>query len=506
MRNSLMLKLMGAFVLVILIGSLVTALLTSQATRSAFTLYTTRSGQVWANRLAPDLANYYARANSWQGIEAVLQTVWENRSDFGAKITPGGMGMGPSGSENRGRGQGMGMQNAGSGMMAVGQRLILSDVNGLVIADTQNELVGKQISSAEYQSGVPVLVENVPVGILMVTPNEFANANTPAAEFLTSVNQAIISSAVIAGVIALILGAMLFFQLIRPLHQLQHAAAAIASGDLGQRVSIRSHDELGQLGSTFNQMAASLDNAETQRRHLVADVAHELRTPLAAIQATLEGMQDGVLPLDEEQVAALYSETMLLNRLVGDLKLLSLAEAGQLKLELEETDPGLLIKQLVERDQPQANQKNVHLVADLQPDLPAVRMDSDRITQVLNNLIGNALRYTPENGTITVTGRLNSTGHTLELSVSDTGQGIHPEDLPSIFDRFYRADKSRTRSSGGSGLGLAIVKQLVEAHGGSVMAESPIFTEPGRQNYGTKISLTLPRGFGKPTVKEEGSA
>jgi two-component system, OmpR family, sensor histidine kinase BaeS len=400
------------------------------------------------------------------------------------------MGMGQG--RGQGLGQSLGMQNAGGGMMAVGQRLILTDANGLVIADTQNDLVGQQISSNELKNGAMILVDNVTVGTLIVTPNDLANTNTPASEFLASVNQAIVSSAVIAGLIALILGAVLFFQLIRPLHFLQNAAAAIATGDLGQRVSIRSHDELGELGVTFNQMAENLANAETQRRHLVADVAHELRTPLAAMQGTLEGMQDGILPLDEEQIAALHSETMLLNRLVDDLKLLSLAEAGQLKLERQETEPSVLIRQIVERVKPQADQKNIRLEMDLQPDLAVVWMDADRITQVVNNLIGNALRYTPENGTIKVQGSMLLSTHAVEVSVSDTGQGINPVDLPYVFDRFYRADKSRNRSSGGSGLGLAIVKQLVEAHGGSVRAESPIYHDQNQEGYGTRISFTLP--------------
>jgi signal transduction histidine kinase len=482
MRNSLIFKLMGTFLLVIAIGSAVIAILISQATRNAFNLYTTRSGQVWALRLAPDLADYYAQAHNWNGVDAVLQ------SDFGAQITSGGMGMG------QGRGFGQGQQNANSGMMAgMGQRLILADEKGQVIGDTQDELMGKQISANELKNGAAITVDNNLVGTLIVTPNDLVNSNTPASEFLASVNQAIVSSAVIAGLIALILGTVLFLQITKPLRQLKKAATAIASGDLNQRVSIRSHDELGELGLTFNQMAESLANAETQRRHLVADVAHELRTPLAAIQGTLEGMQDGILPLDEEQVAALHSETMLLNRLVDDLKLLSLAEAGQLKLERQETEPGILIRQIVERVNPQADQKNIRLEMDLQSNLPVVWMDSDRITQVLNNLIGNALRYTPESGTIKVQGSFIPSTNSLEVSVSDTGQGINPEDLPYVFDRFYRADKSRNRSSGGSGLGLAIVKQLVEAHGGKVLAESPIFQGDNQQGFGTKISFTIPK-------------
>jgi len=483
MRNSLIFKLMGAFLLVIAIGALVISILISLSTRNAFNLYTTRSGQVWAQQLAPQLADYYAQTNGWQGIDAFIQ------SDILGQLPHAGAGnmMG------QGRGFGAGRQNAGGGMLfMMGQRLILTDEQGIVVSDTQDELTGKQIPSTDLKNGATITVDNRLVGTIIVTPNDIAGSGTPAGEFLASVNQAIVRSVVVAGFIALILGAVLSIQITAPLRQLKKAASAIAHGDLTQRVEIRSHDELGELGQTFNHMAESLSNAETQRQHLVADVAHELRTPLAAIQGTLEGMQDGVLPLDDEQIAALHSETTLLNRLVGDLRLLSLAEAGQLKLERQEVEPGGFLQQVTERAKSQANQKNVRLETDIQPDLPEIWIDLDRITQVLNNLISNALRYTPEGGSLTVQASFPPGGSALHISVVDTGAGIDPENLQYVFDRFYRSDKSRTRSSGGSGLGLAIVKQLVEAHGGSVQAESPLFQSDNQQGFGTRISFTLP--------------
>jgi two-component system OmpR family sensor kinase/two-component system sensor histidine kinase BaeS len=486
MRNSLIFKLMGAFLLVIAIGALVISWLVSQATRSAFNLYTTRNGQAWAQRLAPVLADFYSRDGSWQGVDVVLQ------SGLSSLNPSGGMGYGNG--QGQGRGMGFGRGSTGSsmgGMMA--QRMILADGQGVVISDTQNELNGKQLSSAEMKNGTPVIVNDNLVGTLIVTPNDFAGPATPAGEFLASVNQSIITAIIIASIIALILGAVLFLQITAPLRQLKKASVAIAGGDLSQRVTIHSRDELGELGQAFNHMAESLADAETQRQHLVADVAHELRTPLAAIQATAEGMLDGVLPLDEEQVASIHTETLLLNRLIGDLRLLSLAEAGQLKLERQEINLGGLVSQVVERSKPQAMQKDITLGVEVQNNLPPVWIDSDRITQVLNNLIGNALRYTPKDGTITV-GVAPAPGltNTVQVSVANTGPGIDPEALPFVFDRFYRSDKSRSRASGGSGLGLAIVKQLVEAHGGKVEAVSPVFRSADHQEYGTRISFTLP--------------
>jgi len=336
-------------------------------------------------------------------------------------------------------------------------------------------------------------VNGTQVGTVLVTPNNIAGANTPAGQFLASVNKSIIISAIIAGVISLLLGAVLFFYVTAPLRQLKKAASAISSGDLSQRVDIRSEDELGDLGQTFNQMAESLNSAEIQRQHLVADIAHELRTPITVIQANLEAMLDEVLPLNVEQVAALHDETLLLNRLVADLRLLSQAEAGALKLERHEAEIGSLIQRVVEKIRVQAQQKGINLEIETSENLPRISIDADRITQVLNNLIGNALRYTPQNGKIIVSAT-NSSGSagTIQISVTDTGSGIDPVALPFVFDRFYRADQSRARNSGGSGLGLAIVKQLVEAHGGKVEAISPVFSNADKQGYGTRITITLP--------------
>jgi signal transduction histidine kinase len=326
-----------------------------------------------------------------------------------------------------------------------------------------------------------------------VAPSGLTAAGTPAQEFLSSVNKSILTAVVIAGAIALVLGAILFFQITAPLRQLTQAANGIARGDLEQKVDVRSRDEFGELGRSFNQMTESLAKAETLRRHMIADVAHELRTPLAVMQANLEGMTDGILPLDLEQVASLHEQTLLLNRLVGDLRLLSLAESGELQLERSNTGLDLLIRKVVERILPQARQQGVELDVDIQAGIPRVSVDTDRISQVLNNLIDNALRYTPQGKTITVKAEVLVRSHgTVQISVTDPGPGIGADDLPSIFDRFYRADRSRTRLSGGSGLGLAIVKQLIEAHGGRVEAASPIFTGEGGKDYGTRVSFTLP--------------
>ena len=477
MRNSLIFKLLGAFLLIIAIGAVVNSWLTSQAMDNAFSLYSTRNSQAWAEQLSPALAEYYSINMSWRGVETILQS---------GLSSSGSTGMG------NGQGRGFGQERQGSAWMA-NQRVILANEQGTVINDTSGELLGHELSAVELSNGASVLVNGSQVGTVLVTPNNIAGANTPAGQFLASVNKSIVISAIIAGVISLLLGAVLFFYVTAPLRQLKKAASAISSGDLSQRVDIRSKDELGDLGQTFNQMAESLNSAEIQRQHLVADIAHELRTPITVIQANLEAMLDEVLPLNVEQVAALHDETLLLNRLVADLRLLSQAEAGALKLERHETEIGSLIQRVVEKIRVQAQQKGINLEIETSENLPRISIDPDRITQVLNNLIGNALRYTPQNGKIIVSAT-NSSGSagTIQISVTDTGSGIDPVALPFVFDRFYRADQSRARNSGGSGLGLAIVKQLVEAHEGKVEAVSPVFSNADKQGYGTRITITLP--------------
>jgi len=481
MKTSLLFKLLGAFLLVIAIGALVMTLLTTQATEKAFTLYTTRSGQAWAESLAPSLADYYAQSDSWTGVDAYLQSL------VGSIVTTDGGG----GMMGQGHGFGPGSGNGGGMMALMGQRLILANDQGVVIGDTENQLVGTALPASDLANGAAIAVNGSPVGTLIVSPSDVVTG-TPASDFLSSVNKAIISSAGIAAVIALLIGAALFFQVISPVRKLRKAATSIAAGDLDQRVNIRSRDELGELGKSFNQMAESLSKAEIQRQHMIADVAHELRTPLAAMQGTLEGMQDGLLSMDREQVDALFAETTLLTRLVGDLRLLSLADAGELKLELQDVEPGELFSQILERAKTQTQAKNITLGIGIQPHLPLLHIDSDRITQVMNNLIGNAVRFTPEGGSIQVDVARPAAGNGISVSVTDSGPGIDAQDLPYIFDRFYRAEKSRARSSGGSGLGLAIVKQLVEAHGGRVSAESPVFKGANNGAYGTRISFTLP--------------
>jgi len=272
-------------------------------------------------------------------------------------------------------------------------------------------------------------------------------------------------------------------RIISPIEALTAAARRMEKGDLNQRVNVRTRDEIGDLAHAFNAMAQGLARQETLRRTLVADVAHELRTPLSNIRGYLEAVRDRVVEPDPPVVDSLYEEAMLLTRLVDDLQELALAEAGQLTLEKRPTALRPLVESTLAAFQPQLAAKQITVTVALPLDLADVEADPERVGQILHNLVDNAARYTPAHGEIVIAARPDS--EDIRVSVRDTGHGIRLEHLPNVFDRFYRSDGSRARSTGGAGLGLAIVKQLVEAHGGRAWAES----EAGR---GAEFDFTLP--------------
>ena len=313
---------------------------------------------------------------------------------------------------------------------------------------------------------------------------------------LDRINQAVIIGGGVALIAALVVGFVVFRAVTHPIDQLSRAAHSLARGDLSARVAAQSQpsrlgdDELTELSATFNVMADSLQKAETLRRNMTADIAHELRTPLAVMRGNLEAMLDGVYPPDAEHLQPVLNQVHLLTRLVEDLRTLALAEAGQLPLTKRPTDLNRLIETTLASFQATAAAQQVSLTARPIEVLPAIDIDPDRVQQTVGILIANALRHTPAAGSITVAVRRDQLHAIIE--VADTGAGIPPGDLPHIFERFYRADKSRSRESGGSGLGLAIAKGIVQAHGGSISATSEV-------GQGTCVRFTLPFELGKLT-------
>ncbi len=282
----------------------------------------------------------------------------------------------------------------------------------------------------------------------------------------------------------MVLGLLLARNITQPLRDLTAAASAIANGHLYQQLQVRSRDELGELTRSFNKMSADLEQSNNLRRQMTADIAHDLRTPLTVITGYLEGLKDGVLRPTPERFEAMYSEAVFLQRLVDDLRTLSLADAGELSINLQPVNPSELLGRILSAFQRPAEQLGVRLTAQADPDLPAVSIDPERIVQALGNLVGNALRYTPSGGEVRVDARME--GPVLRLDVSDTGAGIEPSDLSHVFERFYRGDDSR--QEGGSGLGLAIARSIVELHKGSITA----FSEGAGK--GSRFTILIPAG------------
>lgn len=306
-------------------------------------------------------------------------------------------------------------------------------------------------------------------------------------DFLASVH----TSLVWVGLAILVIGLGASYLLARsitiPLRKLSDAAEEIEHGSFGHQVPVQSSDEIGHLATVFNRMSDTLATNTKLRKQLLANIAHELKTPLAIIQGNLEGMLDGVIHPGKEELESLFEEAVRLNRLIKDLRELSLAEVRQLVLEKHPGDINQLLNRAVFLIKPLADEKNIDISSALSPELPEIYIDYDRMGQVFYNLLTNAIRYSPLNSKIMVTSELTEEQGKkwLQVHVVDHGFGIEEEDIPHIFEHFYRSEKSRDRKRGGSGLGLAIVKQLVEIHDGKVMVNS-------QQGTGSEFIVCLP--------------
>lgn len=305
--------------------------------------------------------------------------------------------------------------------------------------------------------------------------------------FLTSVHTSLIWVGLIILVIGLGVSYLLARSITVPLRQLSEAAEQIERGEFGHQVLVETTDEVGHLAAVFNRMSDTLATNTKLRKQLFANVAHELKTPLAIIQGNLEGMLDDVITPGKEQLQSLFEEAVRLNRLIKDLRELSLAEVRQLALEKYPGDINQLLNRVVLMVKPLSDEKNIAITCDFDKDLPEICVDHDRIGQVFYNLLINAIRYSPSESKVLV-----SSGRTVEkgkdwlvVHVMDNGPGIAAEDIPHIFEHFYRSEKSRDRKKGGSGIGLAIVKQLVEIHDGHVKVES-------LQGEGSEFIVYLP--------------
>jgi len=304
--------------------------------------------------------------------------------------------------------------------------------------------------------------------------------------FLETMSRTLLTTVGISAGLALLASTWLFWGITRPLSKLRTATEAVAAGDLTARAPVKRRDEVGRVAEAFNNMADELERQEGLRKQMVADVAHELRTPLSVMRGNLEAMIDDLIPASEDELDAIHQEVMRLSRLVEDLRLLSLADAGELRLEIQEVDAAELVETAVRRMKPSAEAKGVSLIGDISQSTGAIMGDEGKLQQVLANLIANALRYTPAGKKVMVSAQ--TVGQEVWLAVTDQGPGVDAADLANFFERFWKGDRARVRSqasSGGSGLGLSIVRQIVELHGGRAEATLPA-------EGGLKVTVVLP--------------
>jgi signal transduction histidine kinase len=454
MPRSLTWKLTLAFLLVAIAVALLVAVairLTSTGNFDQLLVEQARS-EFQANLIA-----YYQAHGSWEGVEEYLA---QQRDEPAPQPTPE-----PADSTG-----------AGNAASPPNFRRERHQIFGLV--DAQGVVVipfgpvyqtGTHVTQDVLARGEPVEVDGKVVGTIL-TPTRPPGLAPEEIAYLRRTDNALLLAAGGAILVALAAGVLLARTLTRPLHALTEATHRMAGGELEQEVSVRSRDEIGELAAAFNRMSREVARANNARRQMTADVAHELRTPLTVIAGYVESMRDGALMPTPERLSVIYAEIEHLQNLVGDLRTLTQADAGELKLNKQPVNPGELLQQALATFEHQAAQTGVNLEVKASDGLPPIEVDEARMAQVLGNLLSNALHYTPAGGRIELGTALD--GDRVTLTVRDTGQGIAPEDLPFVFDRFYRADPSRAEENGESGLGLAIVKALVEAHGGAISVQS----------------------------------
>jgi signal transduction histidine kinase len=358
----------------------------------------------------------------------------------------------------------------------------LTEPSGLVVIGGEGYRVGQNVPPAVLVSGTPIKVNGVAIAVSL--PRQLPPPRSRAQEqFVQNAGLALGVGAAGAALLAVLLGVFLARTITRPVDELTRAARRMAKGDLAQTVNVHSRDEVGELAAAFNQMSADLARADLARRQMTADIAHELRNPLTVMGGYLDAMRAGDLPPTPARLEAVYAEIEHLENLVEDLRTLSLADAGALSLERQPLAPRELLNRVAARYAQQAGQKNITLTVQAAAELPEIQVDEARMMQVFSNLVSNALRYTPPQGQVRFSAK--ASGNAVRFEVADTGEGIPPEDLPRVFERFYRADQSRHGGNGELGLGLAIAKAFVQAHGGKIAAEST----PGR---GTTFVVELP--------------
>ncbi|MBN1963270.1 MAG: HAMP domain-containing protein [Anaerolineae bacterium] len=502
--NRLWVRLSLAFLVVTWSALALVALVVRGATESGFRAYVVGQGQArFSPNVVAAMEAYYAENGAWPGVESLLPGLGGGGEDSAGAGSSAGHGNGNATGSGAGTGQGgSGGGNAAGGNASGagttdtatattdatdttattggagqggsggrGAQVFVADREGVIVVASDDALLGTALSADDLAYATPLVVDGETVGYAgQQTPGTVALGEAEQS-FLSQTTGWLVAAAVGAGVLSVLLGLAFAWTLAHPLARLTQAARAVAAGELGRQVDPGGTAETVALARAFNQMSGDLAAGEALRQRIAADVAHELRTPVSVLRGHLEAMLDGVFPADGEHLAVAYDQTLHLARLVDDLRLLTLAEAGRLPLARVLADPAALAETAVGRFGPLALDAGITLAHEIAPDLPPVRVDVDRMQQVFGNLLSNALRHTPSGGQITLAVSGSGTGR-VRFAVRNTGGGLTPEKAAHVFDRFWRADDARERDQGGSGLGLAITRQLVALHGGTITVDA----------------------------------
>ena len=485
MLRSLHSRLLVAFVLVLAVAIGIAEVVAERTATREFGVFLSRADSAYVDSLAQNLGDYYEATGSWENVQSVFTALPSTPGQLqlqdasGAVVAESGRGRGPGAGPGSGTGGPRGPagnapeeNESGSPGGGLG-RGTGQGVEGSVPAEpTAADPALEDASEDVATHSVPVYADGQQVGTLTVLRGGGGTvlADETGDRFIKRVRTALLVGGIAALAVALLLAAVVVGSVTRPLRRLRDAARQLASGDFSHRVHITAPSEAAELGASFNQMAEALDRSEQVRRQVLADIVHELRTPLSIIQGTAQGFLDGVIPPDQEHASVIRDEATLLSKLITDLRDLSLAEAGELRLETKPWDLGELVRQAAAGVQHRAREQGIEMEVAAPTGLPLCLLDSERTSQILGNLLDNALRHTPRGGRVALR-VCQPEGDTLIVDVEDTGEGISPEHLPHVFERFYRVDSSRARG-GGTGLGLAIAKHLAQAQGGDVTVES----------------------------------
>lgn len=474
-RFGLQLRLALGFAVILALSTGAVALFTGYAAEREVSQVQSEQDRVRANRIFVALAEFYDSNGGWAGVQGFV-----DRASFQSE-----------------------------------REIVVRDANGDIVADSRNRRFrhdGRRWRTfSDHESDdhhrplpPPTLFTRidsggVPVGSAVVLTREHGRpipvipldqatagleqVEPPLSRLADAVRKSLILAGIVGGAVGILLVLLLSRRALRSVGNLTSAARSLGAGDLSSRAEVTGNDEIAELGQAFNSMADALEDSERQRRAMVSDVAHELRTPLANIQGHIEAMQDGLLEADATALGTIHQQALYLNRLVEDLRLLSATEARELRLELEPASVADIIERVAGSFRPRAEAVSVVLDTETEEGLPLLRLDRLRIEQVVGNLVDNAIRHTPPGGTVTVSAFRHS--DRMRVQVADTGAGVPADALPHVFDRLYRVDPSRDRATGGTGLGLTIVRQLVEAHNGTVWVQS-------HEGEGSRFGFDLP--------------